>query len=74
MNHWMHQEIKNLKKLKTMVEKKRKKRSDADVTDYAYESVVGGAGSNDWSFILKNFSQGFYREIQCIDSQLFYSK
>jgi len=30
-----------------MVEKKRKKRSDADVTDYAYESVVGGAGSND---------------------------
>ena len=30
-----------------MTEKKRKKRSDADVTSYAYESLVGGSGSSD---------------------------
>lgn len=31
-----------------MTEKeKRKKRSDADVTNYTYESIVGGAGASD---------------------------
>lgn len=30
-----------------MTEKKRKKRSDADVTDYAYESVVKNSDASD---------------------------
>jgi len=29
------------------LKKKRKKRSDTEVTDYTYKSIVGGAGASD---------------------------
>jgi len=45
-----------------MTEKKRKKRSDADVTDYTYESFVGGSGASDddwkdYQIITRRFSK-----------------